>query len=755
VSATGDGPSLYLRRMLTWLATRSAQPCPWCGQIKPVAALDPCGHLVCRACWDGGTFAGCPICHRRVAVGEPFIRAPEAADRVTHHDGQLRLLHLGFDLIGAARGRFEQLIARTAPLSLDDRAEVETVIDAMGPRTMQWLPIRIPVKETMAVVLARLWTVAPDRIAMVTATRGHLATATDVLRVAAVLLGGNPALTEPMRLGSLGRSMRRAVLDALDHLPADPLIEDMWRHRGLWKRVGERLHPYEYATRLPVAALGFAAVRQTRLDALTFGAALRDEARGVSTVRITGDRARVTPWISAVEDRLRAGDARAAAERLGQRPGELLRRVDQLVRVAQARQPDALAAVIGAVQAAAARGEPGQLLGLASHIARRTAPWPRRVFFPAGDVLGAWGTPDHRAPLRSDAIGALVALLRAELVARAAAKRNFARAVIDRGLGDLRAPTRGHAASRTRIVWPRGSSVALTAADPVRLVLHWEEPPGARVDLDLSVAMFDAAWRHVATCDDASPEVGDRAAVHSGDQTSAPPPLGASEFIDLDVDRLRALGVRHAVMVVLSYDAVPFERLNHGFAGVMPGPAVGEPFEPRTAAQRFDLHGWSAITVPLALDLEARRVSWLDVHITGVGALHAVGGYRAALAHLGRDFADLAATGARPNLWDIAAIHAAARGNLVYVRERAGGFAVYRRRDKEQTLARLARLHAGDDPDGMLDELPPANAPTWFALLRDDLELPAGSAGYALDPRSTRDGIDRLSALDLIGELAR
>ncbi|HMG19672.1 MAG TPA: RING finger family 4 domain-containing protein, partial [Kofleriaceae bacterium] len=167
--ATSDVASQYLRRMLTWLATRPAQPCPWCGQIKPLGALDPCGHLVCRSCWDGGTFAGCPICHRRVAVGDPFVRAASTIDLVTHHDGQLRLLQLGFDLIGAARGRFEQLISRPAALSIDDRAEVETVIDAMGPRTVQWLPIRIPVKETMAVVLARLWMVAPDRAAMVQA----------------------------------------------------------------------------------------------------------------------------------------------------------------------------------------------------------------------------------------------------------------------------------------------------------------------------------------------------------------------------------------------------------------------------------------------------------------------------------------------------------------------------------------------------------------------------------------------------------
>ena len=100
-------------------------------------------------------------------------------------------------------------------------------------------------------------------------------------------------------------------------------------------------------------------------------------------------------------------------------------------------------------------------------------------------------------------------------------------------------------------------------------------------------------------------------------------------------------------------------------------------------------------------------------------------------------------------------IHAVARANIVYVRERSGAIAAYRRRDTEQALTRLARLHAGDDPDAMLDVLPPANAPTWFALLRDDIALPAGSAGYVLDPRSTSEGIDRLSAADLVGELAR
>src|SRR5262249_30758217 len=155
-----------------------------------------------------------------------------------------------------------------------------------------------------------------------------------------------------------------------------------------------------------------------------------------TTVRIANHRARVTPWASLVEDHLRRGDARAASERLGQRPTELLCRVDHLLRVVQARQPNAQAAVISAASAAAARGSPEMLLGLAAHIARRTEPWPRRVFFPRGEVLKAWGTPDRRAPLRRDAVDAIVTLARAELVSRAVTRRNFARAVIDRGLVD-------------------------------------------------------------------------------------------------------------------------------------------------------------------------------------------------------------------------------------------------------------------------------------------------------------------------------
>ena len=748
-----DTRTLYMKRVLSWLCTVPDQPCPWCGETKAVGALDPCGHLVCHSCWSFASYTGCPICHRRVALGDPWIRpgAGTLEQRVQRHDGQLTLIQLGFDLMGMTRMRFEKLVARATPLSPDDRAELLAIIDAVGPAVFDWLPDAIPVKETNALVIARLWLIAPRWDAMVKATAPYVRTATDVLRIACVLMGGNPELVLPMTFGPLPRGLRRAVLAALDRQPLEQLVEDVVRHRRLWMRAGERLHPFEHAAKLPNAALAFAIVRETRLDQVSFGPALRERAARLPFVKLRGDVIRAVAWAGPIEEALRNGNPRSALVRLTHRPGELLRRADHMVRVAQTRQLDGLQTVVKAVQLAAARGAPGLLLTVASHVARRGRTWPRRVFFPKGEVLKAYAVEDARVPLRLDAIGAIVGAIRGELLQRAAQRRHFPRAVIDRALGDLLVPINERSASRAKLAWPRGSEIRIPDGQKLRLFLHWEEPAGERVDLDLSVAFYDPQWQHVATCDFTNLRVD--GAVHSGDLTSAPPPLGATELVDLDLEALHAAGARHAVMTVFSYNSVPFDRLPHAFAGLMISPAEGQPFDPRAVAQRFDLRGRSVITVPLTIDLGERRLRWLDVHVASRGELHQVGGYRAALAHVGKDFEDLLASASRPTMWDLACIHATARAVVVYIRERDGGFTMYRRREGESARARLARLMSGADNDGRANQIPPADAPTWIAVVSADLPLPAGSMGYVLDPR-TVSGVEVVSASDLVAELS-
>lgn len=442
------------------------QPCPWCGHTKAVSALDPCGHLVCAECWRGGSFAGCPICHRRAV---PMEVPAELARR----DGTLRLLHLAVDAEAVARARFERLLACEATLTPEERTELELVIDTIGPKTARWLPAQIAVAETRAIALARLWMVAADREAMMHETYAHVRAPLDVLRIAVVLMQGNAALVEPMRLASIPRGMRRAVLAALEKQPHDTLIEATRRHRGLWKRVGERLHPGE--SPLPGVRAMFEALR--------------------------GKPGQMS-WGGRVEAALAARDARGAAALLVERPAELLRRAAHVVRLAA---PDAIAEVHAALRVAAMHADPDPVLALAS-----------------------------RPP------AAITEIAREALVTRVAQRRNFARAVIDRAL-------------------------------------------------------------------------------------------------------------------------------------------------PST-------------------------------------------------------------------LWHAAAIHAAVRANTIYVRERDGAVAIFKRRDGESNTMRLARVHACEH-DG-LARIPPATAPTWFALAVDDLALPRGSEGFVEGAATNHDGITRLTSAELVAGLA-
>jgi len=775
-----DTYSLFARRILSWLATSPDQPCPWCGEVKLVGALDPCGHLVCRNCWDGTGYTACPICHRRVTLGEPFIhlrgaaaplraktepgmpspaaRSTEPAEHVTQHAGTLTLVHLAFDLLGTAKVRFQRLLARVTPLSPDDRDEIEAVIDTVGPKAAQWLPVRIPLKESMALAVARLWLIAPNRSSMVAATQDHVKTATDVLRVACVLMGGAADLVEPVKMGPLPRALRRALLEALERVPLESLVEDMMRHANLWKRVGERLHPFESVKTNKHAAFGFAVLRRTNLATASFGATLRELAVRQPFVYVEDDVIKPIAWAGPIEDALRTGNPRSALVRLTHRPGDLLRRADHLIRTAQIRQPEALQTLLKAIELSAMKAQPALMLTLAAHVARRSRPWQRRVFFPKGEVLRAWGAPDKRTPLRGDAIAVIVGSIRRQLCLRAEVNRQFPRAVIDRALVDVTVPINERTASRAKLSWPRGSELALPEGQRIRLFLHWEQPLNHRTDLDLSIALYDASWRHVATVDYTNLVLagrnGGHAAVHSGDLTDAPAPLGASEFIDLHLEHLTMEGARHAVMAVFSFNAVPFDKLPHVFAGVMVAPDEGAAFDPRAVEQRFDLRGRSLITVPLTIDLSERRLRWLDVHVNGREELKSVGGYRSALAHIGRDFADLIGTHARATMWDVACVHAAARANVVYIRERDGSYTVYRRRDNESKVARLGRMMSGAGDDGRVATMPIADAPTWFALMTG-LPLPRGSVGYALDVRGLpADGIERQAAGDLIAELA-
>ncbi|QNS03835.1 MXAN_6230/SCO0854 family RING domain-containing protein [Streptomyces xanthii] len=754
---------LYAAHVLTALAAQPHQPCMACGRPgDPVRAVAPCAHLVCEKCLGGfdfgccelcDTWYACPVCETRYETDGPTrpwldVPAPDG-DRAV-----LRTLVLGTSPDADATAELTALLARRTPLNPRDHDDLVLLLGSLDPADLTALPADIPVRESKALLLARLAEHEPAALAR------YADTATDVLRLLVVRSGGDPDLLETVRLRNVPRPLRRQLLGILDGLDLERLVEDMRRRPGAFKRVGELLHPFEHARRFPRAALAFAVLRGHRVqdEGSLQDVLLSRAARQGAEVKLVGDRLRTVGTAARVESALAYWDVERATELLRARPGELLRRLDALLSRAVVdgmpeRVTDALAAALPGAGV-------GPLLGAWGKLAVRAVPGHRRVFFPRGRVTKAYAIDDTRPPLPRRDVERAAEAIEAEAVRRMDVPGDrYDVAVLDARLADLPVPYAERASAASLVAVPRGSALKVPApgdGKALRLFLHWMQERGRRVDLDLSVAFYDDQWRFVGLCDYTSLEWGGEAALHSGDLTSAPAPHGATEYVDLDLGRLRGVGVRYAMPVVFSYNDVPFEELPDAFAGFM-GVERGARgrFDARAVRQRFDLAGDAKALVPMIVDLRTLRAWWADTTLpTGEGN-HGVWRHREALRRLGRDLLDAFQAGDRATLWDLACWAAAARtdGDVV-VRDGSGLARIYRREPDEPRAWFALRVREGWEPD-LVSAVPELAERRVFAALEHG-DLPDATDGtlYRLFPGAAdAAGLKRVTAGDLVGWL--
>ncbi|QIQ01561.1 TerD family protein [Streptomyces liangshanensis] len=488
-----------------------------------------------------------------------------AGDRVT-------VLHLGRDPDAELTDLYLALAGSTTPLGEEHLRDLTTLAEwaAHGPQ-----PESIPVRENKAVVNAARLAVGADLL---------LDTVTDVLRLACALSGGDVTLREPTRFRALSRPARRALLAGLDALiAASPAkLADVHVHREPFKRLGERLHPHEYP-RWPDAADVFAVARGEK-EAPTFD--------------------------SRVEKLLEASDVVGAARLLSSAPGKLFRALDHLLRLAaDQEQRDA---VVAAAVRAAPEVSGRVVLSVREHFQNREretgAP---RIFVDArGRGLAA---PDARPPVPAADRDRLIAALDAEIRGRLPAP---GRLLLDPDVLDVALPLSGRATAAGLGVLPRGS-LSVVDGDLLRFFVYWKET-GDRTDYDLSAVLLRSdystdAWLSYTSLTAVGGE-------HSGDITEAPD--GASEFINLSLDRVRSTFVVPQVHI---YAGEGFDEAEESFFGFMLRDAEqkGRPFEPRTVRVKSELRGAGRVALPLVFRREDNgrwRAKWLHLYLTGLSS---------------------------------------------------------------------------------------------------------------------------------------
>jgi stress response protein SCP2 len=470
-------------------------------------------------------------------------------------------------------------------ISATDKADLKVFYDAgyLG------FPAVVPNKENLAVITTIFWT------GIVASSLFHyFKTATDVLRLATALSDGDVSLAEDSKFRSFNRHERRQLLSMLEQI--DNKEEDMLRFPARWIRLGERLHPGDYAKALPTTYTAFAKLR---------------------------NNAKIVTFRSQVEQAIRDRRILDAIKLLKQRPGEFARRIDHLLRLSA---PGKIMQVATGFLEVANKVSTPVLLQALTHFQHRQDEEPMRVVFPKGNVAKVM-TLDKQLPMVPHSITGFLELgITSVLVDRFSALPSLGKVYVDELLRDHLVPFSQRSASKALRTLVRGSKLPFGEdKDTVRFFIWWKQPENDRVDLDLSAVLYDENWKH--TVEIAFYNLRNGFARHSGDITSAP--NGASEFIDVDIPQAIDNGVRYVVMSVHGFTEQNFCDLPECFAGAMlrDKPQSGEIYDPRTVENKVDVSMAARSGVPMIIDLVDRKMIWVDA------AIKATPGYGSSVAN--------------------------------------------------------------------------------------------------------------------------
>ncbi len=525
-------------------------------------------------------------------------------------------------------GIFTLLASAKTSLSEQDKTDLDWFVRQYRSDIARLLPDAIPIKENLAVIGAALMRhtgIGPEWLAP------RIDTATDVLRLAVAMSGGDVSLAEACRFSNFPRPYRALLLEWIDRHPN--ATEDMLRWKGRWIRLGEKLHPGDYAERFPKAFAAFAVLRND-LPFQTFN--------------------------SQVEQCLAAGDGAGAVDLLRSRPGELARKLDHLLRTAS--HPES---VIDGFRGLAVKVASPLLLQVMVHSQRRPPPGSLRTFFPKGDVAKVQAIPSKLPPLLPGVADAIAGICRSALLERFAKLPPLGACYLDPRLADYLVPFSQRSASKALRTLVRGSRLPLPEAQVLRMFIWWRNGRD-RTDIDLSALLYGEDFNYIDVL--AYYNLKNFGGCHSGDIVDAPE--GAAEFIDLDLDRVRKAGVRFIVMSLNSFTMQPYCDLPECFAGWMArqNAGSGEIFEPRTVQDKVDVASNTRVCLPAVFDLVERKVIWTDIALRSRPYLNNVENNLSGVGLMLRAMLGLR----KPTLHELFSLHIAARGHAVSHPEEAG-----------------------------------------------------------------------------------
>ena len=530
---------------------------------------------------------------------------------------------------------FNNLCASKTSLS---KSDVDDMIFILNSAKVT-LPDEIPFKENAACVCRLLVDTGVDTDGSL--CKKYVKTTTDVLRLVTAMSDGDVSLAENTKFRNLKRSERRIIMNLL--AGCGNASEDMSRYAGRWIRVGEKLHPGEFAKNGRYAKV-------------------------VQAFGVIRNDGKIQSFAGRVDAAVVSGDVNTVVSLLKKRPGEFARRIDFLLRTFD-KDADRKTVIMGFASVAKDVSSTVLLQVREHFINKLDGSDDMRVFFPKGNLARSYYVKNAKTEtVPDDAMKMVIAVCESALVNIYGNREFLGKVYIDEALKNYTVPFSLRSAGKTMTAVSRGSRIAIDDNTKViRPFIWWTNTKNDIIDVDLSVVVFADDWNcleHVSYTNLKSNRFG---IYHSGDIRNGGPVdgEGVAEFIDLDIEKALSAGARYAVFNVYNFSNENFSKMEHAAFGFMTRSDMnsGEIFEPSTVKQRMDLASATTTCIPVIFDLKERVFVWCDMALTADHVRDGYGGINVesnlpSVVVTCKAMVDVK----KPNLYDLFTFNAKARG---------------------------------------------------------------------------------------------
>ena len=485
-----------------------------------------------------------------------------------------KILYLGDTLKNEVINLYYSLAESKIPLNKEDLKLLEELANYCS---LAKQPTKILIRENKAVI---------NKVRLEHGYSPLIDTITDVLRVACLLSDGDGTLSENTKFKSFPRDIRRKLVKELsDVVKKNPdKLGDVNKYREQWKRLGERLHIYEY-NQWPFAQDVLAVARRDK---------------------------RVKSIAGKIENAFLTKDINESISLLSNFPGMLFRNIDRIIRAASPNEIDTL---IDTIPTVIQKIPTRLILSVKEHLFNRLTKKDKRVF--TNKKGTAWVTDGLRTEINKKTVEKISDIFTTEILKRMKSTENL---IVDKNILNVAIPLSNKNNPGGFSVMSRGSITPITNEN-LRFFIYWKQK-SETTDYDLSAIMLD---RNFQFTDQLSyTRIKGRDGVHSGDITEAP--NGASEFIDINLTKTNYYYIIPSINI---YSGESFEEIDESFFGYMQRlpEQKGMPFEPTTVKTKFDIRGKGNVALPLVFIRDDNNVwtaKWLNIYLNGMPNMNRV-----------------------------------------------------------------------------------------------------------------------------------